>query len=118
MINQTEQILQEVKEKIKNSDIDIVIISQNRYFGLDFGGRTIKEITFKEAFGLDFFDWGLNFAFMSERNKRRYEEARGLNGCGFSKFFNKQNDLFKMNKELLKEQNLIIQKNRNKGVLK
>lgn len=110
----TKQIIKEVKEKREKGKIDMVIISFGRYFSLNFNDRTIKEITLKEAFGFDFFDWGLNYAIMGDTNKIKYKNVRGLDGCGLFKYFNKQNDLLKMNKELLKEQNLIIKENLDK----
>jgi hypothetical protein len=94
---------QQVKEKLKNSGIDMVIVYHNRYFGLNFEERTIIEIDFKKAFGHDFFDWSNNIAIMKPFNEKKYQEARGKNGCGLNQYFSKRNDLWKMQQEEFRE---------------
>ena len=82
----------ELKEKFKTQ---FVIIWKNHYFGCDFENRIIKEITFEEAYGSSFFDWTNNICIASDETKRLYDEARGKDGCGLTRFFNKRNDLRK-----------------------
>ena len=91
-------------------------MSHNRFFALNFDEITIKEISFDKSYGHNFFDWGLNYAIMNDENTKRYKESRGKDGCGLFKYFNKRNDLQKMNQEIYEKQELIIKK--NKGILK
>lgn len=65
--------------------IDMVVIFKNRYFGIDFSRRDIKEITFNQAYGTDFFDWDNMICLASEDNKNKYSEMRGPDGLGFGK---------------------------------
>ena len=98
----------------KQERIDMVIIDRIGYFALDFENRTIKEITFEEAFGNDFYDWSLGIAMMSDYNKQMYEEARGEDGCGLHRFFYVRDDLQKARNKEIKAYNLIIEENNKK----
>ena len=73
----------EVKKKRKESNIDMVIVHRNKYFGVNFSKRLAKEITFEEAFGLDFFDWDNMICIASDKNKKRYKEIRSKDETGF-----------------------------------
>jgi len=68
---------------MRKMNINMVIVYKKRYFGIDFDLKRVNEISFKEAFGKDFFDWDINFCSANEENKIRYMEMRGQDGCGF-----------------------------------
>jgi len=63
--------------------INMVVMHKGRYFGIDFSERNVKEVSFEEAYGSDFFDWDNMICMASEENKERYDEMRGKDGCGF-----------------------------------
>jgi len=80
--------IKEATESVRvDANIDMVICHRNRYFGIDFFRREIKEISFGEAFGLNFFDWDNMICIASKTNRRRYTEMRGKDGLGFGKVF-------------------------------
>jgi len=97
--------------------IDMVIIDRLGYFALDFKNKTIKEITFEEAFGRDFYDWNLGFAMMSDYNKQMYMLARGKNGCELHRFFYVCDDLQKARNREFKEVEKIIKLNTRKVLI-
>ena len=66
-----------------NDKIDMVVCYKNRYFGIDFSKQAVKEITFDEAYGKDFFDWDNMICMANESNKERYDTMRGKDGLGF-----------------------------------
>jgi len=92
--------LKELKRKFKTQ---FVIIWRNHLFSCDFENRIIKEITSEEACGSSFFDWDNNICIASDEFKRLYNEARGKDGCGLTKFFNKRNDLRKFELGIIAE---------------
>lgn len=94
----------------KQEKINMVIIDR-LYFGLDFKNRTIKEITFEEAFGRDFYDWELGIAMVSDYNEQMYNLARGEDGCGLHRFFYVRDDLLKATRKKIKEIEKVIQLN-------
>ena len=67
----------------KDYKIDMVIIHKNRYFGICFQEKKVREITFNEAFGHNFFDWDNMICLASDENKRNYSLMRGKDGLGF-----------------------------------
>ena len=73
-------ITQELKEKF---NLNFVVIYRNRYWGLDFNKKGIKEISFDEAYGSDFFDWDNNICLADDNLKQRYDKEREENGCGW-----------------------------------
>lgn len=70
------------KEKTKY-ETQFVIIFRNRYFGIDFKRKKIKEISFDEAYGRSFFDWDNNICIASDWCKEQYDKARDKSGCGW-----------------------------------
>ncbi len=102
-------------EQREKFEAQFVIVSQGRYFALDFDCKEIREIKFEEAFGCSFFDWDNNICIASEYLKQRYEDARGEDGCGLFRYFNKRNDLQKMQDDRYREYEAQIQRNKADG---
>ncbi len=67
-----EMITQEQKIKFEK---DFVIIYKGRYWGINFKEKQIKEITFDEGFGNDFFDWDKNICLASGWCKEQYKDG-------------------------------------------
>ena len=106
------EVTQELKQKFEK---DFVIIYRGRYFGLSFKDKEIREVTFEDAYGCSFFDWDNNICIASDYLKQRYKEARGEDGCGLSRFFNKRNDLKEMQDKSYEEYEAQIQRNKVEG---
>ena len=80
-----------------------MLFRSGRYFALDFDQREIREKNFKEVLDCSFFDWDNHICIASEFLKKKYEKARGNDGCNLFKYFIKRNDLKKMEDKKYKQ---------------